>query len=107
MASAPSRRGWAWITTDSSGGRRRPRRHDDLALGPMPFRDSHRYGRVYKSVSGVLSVVYPCTFLSSTPLSWGCETILSSRWLPLGLCLQSWSHVRSFTPCWCCSGEHV
>ena len=58
-------------------------------LGSMPFRDSHRYPRVYKSISGVLSVVYTCTFLSSTPLSWGCETILSFRWLPSGLCSQS------------------
>jgi hypothetical protein len=58
-------------------------------LGPMPFRDSHRYPRVYKSISGVLSAVYTCTFLSSTPLSWGCETILSFRWLPSGLCSQS------------------
>jgi len=59
------------------------------SLTPMPFRDSHRYPRVYKSISGVLSVVYTCTFLSSTPLSWGCETILSFRWLPSGLCSQS------------------
>src|ERR1035441_72332 len=50
----------------------------------MPFRDSHRYRSTYKSLSGVLGEVYACTFLSSTPLSWGCETILSSRWLPLG-----------------------
>src|SRR5208282_4696907 len=70
-----------------------------LRLSPKPFRDSHRYRRMYKGVSGVLSVVYPCTFLSSTPLSWGCETIRSSRWLPSGRCSQSWSHVRSFTPC--------
>jgi hypothetical protein len=61
----------------------------DGYLDPMPFRDSHRYPRVYKSISGVLSVVYTCTFLSSTPLSWGCETILSFRWLPSGLCSQS------------------
>jgi hypothetical protein len=58
-------------------------------LGPKPFRDSHRYRRMYKSVSSVLSEVYACTFLSSTPLSWGCGTILSSRWLPSELCSQS------------------
>src|ERR1035438_3393782 len=55
-------------------------------LGPMPFRDSHRYRGVHKHISGLLSVVYACTFVSSTPLSWGCETILSSRRLPSGLC---------------------
>jgi hypothetical protein len=58
-------------------------------LSPMPFRDSHRYQRMYKSISGVLSEICTCTFSSSTPLTWGCETILSCRWLPLGLCLQS------------------
>jgi len=58
-------------------------------LDPMPFRDSHRCRRMYKSISGLLSEVYTCTFVSSTPLSWGCETILSSRWLPSGLCSQS------------------
>lgn len=58
-------------------------------LDSKPFRDSHRYRRMYKSASGVLSEVYPCTFLSSTPLSWGCGTILSSRWLPSELCSQS------------------
>jgi hypothetical protein len=58
-------------------------------LTPMPFRDSHRYRRMYMNVSGVLSEIYTFTFLSSTPLSRGCETILSSRWLPLGLCSQS------------------
>jgi hypothetical protein len=55
----------------------------------MPFRDLHRYRRMYKSISGVLSGIYPCTFVSSTPLSWGCETVLSSRWPPSGLCSQS------------------
>ena len=60
-----------------------------LLLAAMPFRDSHRYPRMYKSVSSVLSVLYTCNFLCSTPLSWGCETILSFRWLPSGLCSPS------------------
>ena len=58
-------------------------------LAPKPFRNSHRYRRMHKSVSGVLSVGYPCTFVFSTPLSWGCETVISSRWPPSRRCSQS------------------
>ena len=35
MESAPSRRGWAWITTDSNGGRRQSGRHDGRGLSPL------------------------------------------------------------------------
>jgi hypothetical protein len=35
MESAPSRRGWAWITTGSNGGRRQSGRHGGRGLSPL------------------------------------------------------------------------